>query len=114
VREGNQRIVKIKEGQEHIAGAHVFIVDDLVKTGGTLIECKGAILQNGAKNVSAFVTHSIFPQDSWKKFIENRPDQFTYFYTTDSCPETIQVIRDKKPFIILPLGASIAHNILRY
>jgi len=114
VREGNQRIVKIKEGQEHIQGSHVFIVDDLVKTGGTLIECKGAILKHGAKNVSAFVTHSIFPQESWRKFTEEKPDQFTYFYTTDSCPETISVIKDKKPFIILPLGPSIGENILKY
>jgi hypoxanthine-guanine phosphoribosyltransferase len=31
VREGNRRIVKVKEGE--VKGYHVFIVDDLVKTG---------------------------------------------------------------------------------
>lgn len=38
VREGNKRIVKIKEGTEYLKDAHVFIVDDLVKTGTS--QCK--------------------------------------------------------------------------
>ena len=48
IREKDKRIVKIKEGVELLSGAHVFIVDDLVKTGGTLIECKNALLEHGA------------------------------------------------------------------
>ncbi|XP_054791201.1 ribose-phosphate pyrophosphokinase 3, mitochondrial-like isoform X2 [Prosopis cineraria] len=39
VREGEQRIVRIKEGDPK--GRHVVIVDDLVQSGGTLIECQG-------------------------------------------------------------------------
>ena len=38
VREGDQRIVRIKEGDPR--GQHVVIVDDLVQSGGTLIECQ--------------------------------------------------------------------------
>lgn len=38
VREGDKRIVRIKEGNP--AGYHVVIVDDLVQSGGTLIECQ--------------------------------------------------------------------------
>jgi len=38
VREGDQRFVKIKEGNPD--GRHVVIVDDLVQSGGTLIECQ--------------------------------------------------------------------------
>lgn len=38
VREGDQRIVRIKEGDP--SGRHVVIVDDLVQSGGTLIECQ--------------------------------------------------------------------------
>ena len=37
VREGDKRIVTIKEGKP--VGKHVVIVDDLVQSGGTLIEC---------------------------------------------------------------------------
>lgn len=41
VREGDQRIVRIKEGDP--SGRHVVIVDDLVQSGGTLIECQVGI-----------------------------------------------------------------------
>lgn len=38
VREGDKRIVRLKEGNP--TGFHVVIVDDLVQSGGTLIECQ--------------------------------------------------------------------------
>lgn len=38
VRAGEQRIVRIKEGDPR--GRHVVIVDDLVQSGSTLIECQ--------------------------------------------------------------------------
>jgi phosphoribosylpyrophosphate synthetase len=38
VRDGNKRIVQLKEGDPK--GRHVVIVDDLVQSGGTLIECQ--------------------------------------------------------------------------
>jgi len=114
VREGNKRIVKIKEGSEYLKDAHVFIVDDLVKTGGTLIECKNVLFAEGAAKVSAFVTHAVFPQESWKRFTVDGPNQFSHFYVTDSCPEVTSIIADKKPFTALSLANSIARNILKY
>ena len=42
VREGDKRIVRIREGEA--AGRHIVIVDDLVQSGGTLIECQVCIL----------------------------------------------------------------------
>lgn len=38
VRDGDKRIVRLKEGQPR--GRHVVIVDDLVQSGGTLLECQ--------------------------------------------------------------------------
>ena len=49
VREGDQRIVRIKEGDPR--GRHVVIVDDLVQSGGTLIECQ----VDSICNISLFV-----------------------------------------------------------
>lgn len=38
MRDGDKRIVRLKEGSPK--GRHVVIVDDLVQSGGTLIECQ--------------------------------------------------------------------------
>lgn len=109
VREGDKRIVRLKEGNP--AGCHVVIVDDLVQSGGTLIECQKVLAAHGASKVSAYVTHSVFPKRSWERFIHKNDGSekvFTYFWTTDSCPLTVKAIGNRAPFEILSLAGSIA------
>ncbi|XP_016465473.1 ribose-phosphate pyrophosphokinase 4 isoform X1 [Nicotiana tabacum] len=93
VREGDKRIVRLKEGNPD--GCHVVIVDDLVQSGGTLIECQKVLAAHGASKVSAYVTHGIFPKRSWERFLHKNDGSekaFTYFWTTDSCPHTVKVV----------------------
>lgn len=105
--EGSKRTVTIKEGDP--AGRHIFIIDDLVQTGGTLIECKNALLKQGATDVSAYVTHAIFPEDSWKRFTDPADKKpFKHFYITDSCPSVAEALKDKRPFSVLPLAEPIS------
>ncbi|KAG0484250.1 hypothetical protein HPP92_008329 [Vanilla planifolia] len=66
VREGEQRFVRLKEGDPK--GRHVVIVDDFVQSGGTLIECQKVLAAHGAAQVSAYVTHGIFPNQTWQRF----------------------------------------------
>lgn len=110
VREGNQRIVRIKEGDPK--GRHVVIVDDLVQSGGTLIECQKVLAKHGAAKISAYVTHGIFPNKSWERFNHdkggNPENGMTYFWITDSCPETVKQVRNKSPFEVISLAAAIA------
>lgn len=67
IRDGCRRVVKLKEGDVH--GRHCIIVDDLVQSGGTMLECAKELLRNGAECVSAYVTHAIFPKESYKQFL---------------------------------------------
>ncbi|XP_022850006.1 ribose-phosphate pyrophosphokinase 4 isoform X1 [Olea europaea var. sylvestris] len=109
VREGDKRIVRLKEGD--CAGCHVVIVDDLVQSGGTLIECQKVLAAHGAAKVSAYVTHAVFPKRSWERFLhknDGAEKAFTYFWTTDSCPHTVKAIGNKAPFEVLSLAGSIA------
>ncbi|KAJ8773639.1 hypothetical protein K2173_005885 [Erythroxylum novogranatense] len=110
VREGDQRIVLIKEGDPQ--GRHVVIVDDLVQSGGTLIECQKVLAKHGAARVSAYVTHGIFPNRSWQRFNfdngGNPGTGLTYFWITDSCPLTVKEVLNKPPFEVLSLAGSIA------
>ena len=41
----------------------------LTPPGGTLIECQKLLSQHGASAVSAYVTHGVFPKESWRKFM---------------------------------------------
>ena len=47
VRDGDKRNVQIKEGDP--MGKHVVIVDDLVQSGNTLIECQKVLSAKGAQ-----------------------------------------------------------------
>lgn len=58
VRDGAKRIVRLKEGEAR--GRHVVIVDDLVQSGSTLLEC--------GKLLKAQVSLSLSP-----------PGPFSYF-----------------------------------
>jgi ribose-phosphate pyrophosphokinase len=107
VRSGDRRLVSIKEGSPQ--GKHVVIVDDLVMTGGTLLESAKILRQQGAIGVSAYVTHGVFPQQSWQKFINAG---FDHFWLSDSCPQTVKAIHHRPPFEILSLSESIARIII--
>ena len=105
--------MSVKEGD--CEGRHVVIVDDLVKSGGTLIRCGEALKARGAKSLSIFVTHAVFPQDTWRKFL--RPDDpravgtplgWEYIWTTDSVPSVSAAVGDSKPFELLSLAPLIA------
>lgn len=111
VRDGKHRKVSIKEGDA--TGRHVVIVDDLVQSGGTLIECQKVLAAAGAKHVSAFVTHGIFPKLSYERFFPELPEGgaasgFKHFWVTDSCPQTTVAVENREPFKILSLADTIA------
>ncbi|PKA56708.1 Ribose-phosphate pyrophosphokinase 3, mitochondrial [Apostasia shenzhenica] len=110
VRDGDQRFVRLKEGDPK--GRHVVIVDDFVQSGGTLIECQKVLAAHGAAKISAYVTHGIFPNETWQRFQYDNgvgPDNgMCYFWITDSCPQTVKSVKGRPPFEVLSLAGSIA------
>lgn len=107
VRQGDKRVVTIKEGK--VAGRHLVIVDDLIHTGGTLIECRNMLVANGAKTVGVWATHSVMENNSWERF-ENAG--FSFVWTTNSCPTTAAKLEGRAPFRVFSLAGSIARVIL--
>jgi ribose-phosphate pyrophosphokinase len=102
VRKGGKRSVSIKEGEPK--GRHVVIVDDLVMTGGTLLEAQKELLAQGAAKVSCSVTHAVFPAESWKRFLDVGMDRF---WVSDSCPGAAR-LQGRGPFEVLSLDRIIA------
>jgi len=60
VRDGDKRIVRLKEGSPK--GRHVVIVDDLVQSGGTLIECQRLLKTQVASSyaIELNIKHMVF------------------------------------------------------
>lgn len=83
----------------------MIIVDDLVRSGGTLIECAKVLRRNGAKKVLCFVTHAEFPNGSWKKFMhEDCPVDI--FVTTNTIPRVTDTL-PKEKFEVLDVSYEI-------
>jgi len=103
---GKYRKIKIVEGNPN--GRNVIIIDDLAMTGGTILECAKLLESKGAKSVSAYVTHAVFPNHSYHSMSKF---PFANFWVTDSCPETIEAMSRVGPitnFNVLSLAPAIA------
>jgi ribose-phosphate pyrophosphokinase len=107
IRNGNERVVTIAEGEPR--GKHCVIVDDIIKSGGTLIKCKDTLKSAGATAVSTYATHASCPKDSWQLFVDAG---FANVWLSDSCPLTVEKVRGREPFRVLSLDESIARVIL--
>lgn len=108
VRRGDKRFISIKEGEP--SGKHVVIVDDLVMSGGTLRQCARALRDKGADRISAYVTHGVFPKNSWEKFMDAG---FSHIWVTDSCPQTTSALEGRDPFEILSLADPVSKMLER-
>lgn len=83
--EGDDRTVVIQDG--NATARHIVIVDDLVQTGGTLFETGKVLKEAGAASVNAFVSHAVFPNESWKRFNKGEDRAcFDKFWVTNSIP----------------------------
>ena len=72
-----------------------------------------AVKSAGATCVSAYVTHAVFPKDSWRRFVDAEDVCFQNFWITDSIPHANE-ISGHLPFQLLSLGPVIADALLRY
>lgn len=108
-RDQDKRIVKILEKINWRDGIEeVVIVDDLVQSGGTLHECRVALSEQGFKRISAYVTHAVFPNDCYKRFLKGGDREgFETFYISDSIPEVVSKLEGLHPFKVLSIAGVI-------
>ena len=105
-RDGDRRIVTIVDGD--CKGRNVVIIDDLVRSGGTLIECAKGLLDHGAARVSCYVTHAEFPDQAWRKFLPDAsPVPFSSFWVTDSCADVTDALKGVSPFSVISIAQDV-------
>lgn len=81
----------------NLEGREVFIIDDHIRSGGTLVEACRYAREKWATRVSAFAPHAVFAEGVKQSFL----DAFDGFYTTDTIPENIERFRDNEKVQIL-------------
>lgn len=112
-RDGEKRVVTIQDGNAQ--GKRIVIVDDLVQTGGTLYECGVALQKAGAVEVSAFVAHGVFPNESWKRFMKaGDRGCFHKFYLTNSIPTVTDALPKDDVFVVLDLAQKVVDDLDAY
>jgi len=83
-REWDERVIELKEWNPN--KKDLLLVDDLIQSWWTLVRAAQFLRQLGAKSVSWYATHGVFPNDSYKKLCES----LDMLYVTNSIPENIQ------------------------
>ncbi len=56
----------------HVKGKDVIIYDDMIRTGGSLINAAKAYSDAGAKSISVVATHGVFPGNALKKIEDSK------------------------------------------
>jgi len=68
----------------HVEGRHVVIYDDMIRTGGSLLQAARAYRDAGARRIDVVTTHGLFPGDSLAKI--ERSGLIGKLHATDSHP----------------------------
>ena len=91
------------------AGFTCILVDDLVDSGGTLVNAADALLANGARDVYAYITHGVLSGGAAARIVGSRLKELVI---TDSILPT-EAVRDAKNIRTLSIAPLIAEAIAR-
>ena len=75
--------ITIKSNNKKLEGYHCYIIDDIVDSGATLIESANHLLECGADDVCAIITHPVF---SGKALNRINKSAIKHMYVSDFIP----------------------------
>jgi ribose-phosphate pyrophosphokinase len=83
------RTTELTAMSARVQGAQVIIYDDMIRTGGSLINAAKAYLNAGATSVSAIATHGILPENSLQRIQD--AGIFKKVIVTDTHPHAVEL-----------------------
>ena len=92
-----------------VDGKRCILIDDIVDSGGTLVNAAEALLKNGATEVSAYITHGVLSGGAVSRIQNSRIQSLVI---TDSILPT-EAIRAAKNIRVLSIAPLIGEAILR-
>ena len=87
-------------------GEKAIIVDDILDTGKTLINCARILQKNGVKEILVVVTHGLFSGEKWRELFKYG---VTKIITTDSIPTVQQKASEK--IIVIPVSSLLIQKL---
>jgi ribose-phosphate pyrophosphokinase len=93
-----------------VEGRHCILVDDIVDSGGTLCNAAEALLKQGAKSASVYVTHGVFSGGAVAR-VGAAPIETMVVTDSILATEAVRVSRNIKQLTIAPLIAEAMKRI---
>ena len=90
-----------------VSGKTCIVIDDIIDTGGTLIEGAKALIANGAKEVYACATHGVFSSDALERLEESCIKKIVVTNTIHH-----ENIHEYKKIVVLGIGNLLGKSIL--
>ena len=92
-----------------VKGKHVVLYDDMIRTGGSLINAAKAYNDAGASGITAIATHGVFPEGAIARIEQS--GLFTKIYCSDSHPRSTQTASNMLEVrTIAPIFAAYLEN----
>ncbi|MCL2716893.1 MAG: ribose-phosphate pyrophosphokinase [Alphaproteobacteria bacterium] len=92
-----------------VQGYTCILVDDIVDSGGTLVNAAGALIEKGARDVYAYITHGVLSGEAVARISSSKLRELVI---TDSIPPTDAVTRSPN-IRSLPIATLISEAIAR-
>ncbi len=90
-----------------VSGKDCIMIDDIVDSGGTLVNAADALLKNGAKSVSAYISHGVLSNHAAIKISKS---SLTKLVITDSIAQNEEVLKANN-IRIIPISPLIGEAI---
>jgi len=93
-----------------VTDKNVIIVDDIIDSGGTLIECAELLMKKGAKSVKALVVHPVLSNSAKQKIEDSVIDELI---VTDTIPLRLKENEKYKKITVITIANLLGDAIIR-
>ncbi len=80
-----------------VEGKDVLLVDDMIDTGGTIVEAANLLKERGAKSISVAATHGLFSDPAPQRIADSPIDKI---FITDTVPIREEMLKNPKVVVI--------------
>jgi ribose-phosphate pyrophosphokinase len=93
-----------------VSGHDCILYDDIIDSGGTLVNAAEALLKAGAKSVSAYVTHGVLSEQAPNRIAASRLKELVVSDSIEARPEVAAIANIRRLPIAQLIGEAIART----